>query len=68
MLSSVLFGLAHSEQGINGAVITFLDALFFCALFYGFKRNLWATILAHGLSNTLGLLWFFCMGPVYGLW
>lgn len=67
-VSSALFGLAHSEQGIVGAVITFLDALFFSALFYAFKRNLWAPILAHGLSNTLGLLWFFFLGPIYGLW
>jgi membrane protease YdiL (CAAX protease family) len=39
-LSSVLFGLIHTEQGIIGVVLTFLDALFFSFLKWRF-RNLW---------------------------
>ena len=66
--SSALFGLAHIEQGASSLIITFLDALFISFLKFKFKRSLWPAILAHGLSNTIGLLWFFFMGPIYGLW
>jgi uncharacterized protein len=31
-------------------------------------RNLWAPVLTHGFSNTIGLVTFFLVGPVYGFW
>jgi membrane protease YdiL (CAAX protease family) len=63
----VLFGLAHTEQGVIGVVVTLLDALFrsFLRLRY---RSLWAPVLAHGFSNTIGLITVFLIGPIYGLW
>ncbi len=67
-LSSILFGLAHTEQGLIGVVITTLDALFFSWLKFRFHNNLWAAILAHGFSNTVGLVGFYFVGPIYGLW
>jgi uncharacterized protein len=66
-VSSVLFGLAHTEQGLIGVVVTFLDALFFSFLRLRY-RTLWAPVLAHGFSNTLGLITFFLIGPIYGFW
>lgn len=66
-ISSVLFGLAHTEQGTVGVAVTFLDALFFSFLRLRY-RTLWASILAHGFSNTLGLITFFLIGPIYGFW
>ena len=66
-LSSLLFGLAHTEQGIIGVVLTFLDALFFSFLRWRF-RNLWAAVLGHGFNNTIGLITFFFVGPIYALW
>jgi membrane protease YdiL (CAAX protease family) len=65
--SSLLFGLAHTEQGVIGVVVTFLDGLFFTALRLRY-RSLWAAILAHGFNNTIGLVALFLVGPVYGLW
>lgn len=65
--SSVLFGLAHTEQGLIGVVATFLDALFFSVLRLHY-RNLWASVLAHGFNNTIGLVAYFLAGPFYGLW
>lgn len=67
-ISSILFGIAHTEQGIIGVVITTLDALFFSWLKLRYQNNLWAAILAHGFSNTIGLVAFFFTGPIYGLW
>ena len=66
-VSSALFALAHTEQGMIGVIVTFLDALFFSALRSRF-RTLWAAVLAHGFNNTIGLVTFFFVGPIYGLW
>jgi membrane protease YdiL (CAAX protease family) len=67
VLSSALFGLAHTEQGPIGIILTFLDALFFSFLRWRFK-NLWAAVLGHGFNNTIGLVSFYLVGPMYGLW
>ncbi len=68
VFSSVLFGLAHIEQGVVGLVLTSIDAVFFSAVKQKFDNNLFASILAHGFNNTIGLVTFFLIGPVYGLW
>ncbi len=67
-LTSLLFGIAHLEQGIIGVVITAMDAVVFSAIKLKFDDNLWAAILAHGFSNTVGLVTFFFVGPIYGFW
>ncbi len=67
-ISSLLFGLAHTEQGIIGIVVTTIDALFFSWLKLKFNNNLWAAILAHGFYNSIGVIIFFFTGPIYGLW
>ncbi|MGD9780412.1 CPBP family intramembrane glutamic endopeptidase [Methanomethylovorans sp.] len=67
-ISSLLFGLAHTEQGTIGVILTFLDAIFFSLIKIHYDNNLWAAIFAHGTSNTIGLVGFFVFGPVYGLW
>jgi uncharacterized protein len=67
VLSSVLFGIAHTEQGLVGMVVVTLDGLFFSALRYRF-HTLWASVLAHGFNNSVGFVTFFLVGPVYGLW
>jgi membrane protease YdiL (CAAX protease family) len=67
-ISSLLFGIAHTEQGVIGVTLTFLDALFFSWLKMRYKNNLWAAVLAHGFSNSVGLLVFYFTGPIYGLW
>ena len=67
VVSSVLFGLAHAEQGVVGVVLTTLDGVFFCWLRFRY-RSLWASVLGHGLSNSIGLTVFFVVGPVGALW
>jgi len=66
-VSSLLFGLAHTEQGLIGVTVTTLDAIFFSLLKLKYD-NIWAPFLAHGFSNTIGLTAFFFVGPIYGLW
>ena len=66
-VSSVLFGVLHSEQGVVGVVAVALDGVAFGLLRLRFG-TVWAPVLAHGFNNTLGLLTFFLIGPVYGFW
>ncbi len=67
LLSSVLFGRVHSEQGLIGIVIVTLDGIAWSVLRYRYQ-TLWASVLAHGFNNTIGFVTFFFVGPVYGLW
>lgn len=66
-LSSVLFGIAHTEQGSIGVTIVTMDGIFFSVLRHRY-RTLWASVLAHGFNNTLGFIAFFLAGPSHGCW
>ncbi len=66
-ISSILFSIAHTEQGLIGIIITSTDAIFFSIIKIKYK-NLWASVLAHGFMNTIGVVTFYFTGPVYGLW
>jgi uncharacterized protein len=65
--AAVLFAAIHTEQGVIGVVVTFLDGLFFGWLRFHY-HSVWAAVLAHGFSNSLGLLVFFTWGSMGGLW
>jgi uncharacterized protein len=67
VLSSVLLGLLHTEYGIVGVTVSAINGIFYCALRYRYT-TLWAPILAHGFIDTIGLVSFFLVGPIYGLW
>lgn len=67
VLSSALFALLHTEQGVVGATVAGLGGAVFCVLRYRFG-TLWAPILAHGFDDTIGFVWFAAFGPFYGLW
>ena len=67
VLSSLMFGRVHSEQGVVGIVAVALDGLVFSVVRYRFK-TLWASVLAHGFNNTIGFIAFFLVGPVHAFW
>ena len=56
ILSSILFGWGHTEQGISGWVQEGLSGLWLGVLFLASKRNLVLPIVAHGTSNTLAFV------------
>ena len=67
LVSSLLFGIAHSEQGLVGVLAISLDAVAFGLLRRRYD-TVWASALAHGFNNTLGFLAFFFVGPIHGFW
>lgn len=67
VLSSALFGLIHTEQGLVGVVLAAVDGAFFAWLRLRFD-SLWAAVLAHGTGNTIGMVAFFLVGPFGPLW
>lgn len=67
LLSSGLFGLAHTEQGAVGVALSFIDGVAF-ALIRLRTGTLWAAILAHGFMNTIGFVAFYFLGPIHALW
>ena len=54
--SSVAFGLAHSAWGWMGVLETTLIGLVLGAAYIRSGRNLWVTIIAHGLIDTVKFL------------
>lgn len=56
LLSSVIFGWGHTEQGVSGWVQEGLSGLLLGVLFLATKRNLAVPIVAHGVSNTLAFV------------
>jgi hypothetical protein len=56
LLVSVLFGIGHFYQGITGMIDSGISSLIFGSIYLYTGRNLWASILAHGFSDTIGLL------------
>jgi membrane protease YdiL (CAAX protease family) len=67
LVTALLFGLIHTEQGIIGIIVTAIDGIFFSIVRYGF-RSIWASVLVHGFMNSIGFIAFYFTGPVYGLW
>ena len=55
------------RAGAVGVALAFINALLFCALRLHY-RTLWASVLAHGFGNSLGMIGFFLLGPIHALW
>jgi membrane protease YdiL (CAAX protease family) len=58
-VSTILFGLAHAYQGPTGIVFTGTVGAAFGIAFVIGKRNLWRTVLAHGIFDTASLILLF---------
>ena len=56
LISSALFGAAHLYQGVSGVISTGLSGFLFAILYLATGRNLWASIVAHGMLDTAGFV------------
>jgi membrane protease YdiL (CAAX protease family) len=54
--SSLIFGLAHFSWGIAGIIETTIMGLVLGFIYLRTGHNLWVTIIAHGLMNTIGFV------------
>jgi len=57
--SSIIFGLVHFSWGLAGVLETTVMGLVLGSAYLLSGRNLWVTIIAHGLANTLGFVLIF---------
>ncbi len=64
-LVNLLFAIGHAYQGLAGVIATGIAGVFFGLLYLATGRNLWASILAHGTFNTVGLVLLY-LGAVPG--
>jgi membrane protease YdiL (CAAX protease family) len=56
VLTSVLFGLAHFHQGLGGMLGIGFVGLVYGTVYLVSGRNLWVTIIAHGLTDTTSFI------------
>lgn len=57
LVSSLIFGEAHSYQGLAGAIGTTEIGLLLGVMYLANKRNLWMNIVCHGFIDSISLIW-----------
>lgn len=53
VVTCILFGAYHLQMGSEGAFNALVVGVVYQGLFLYFKRNLWASIICHGVYNTI---------------
>jgi len=56
---SGVFGLAHLYQGVTGVAENAIDGLLLGLIYFASGRNLWAAIIAHGVTDSVDLTLMF---------
>lgn len=56
IITSILFGLYHWQQGIFGVVAAVLGGLFWGIIYKKFDNNLWISIFSHAIFDTITLV------------
>jgi membrane protease YdiL (CAAX protease family) len=59
LVSSLVFGLVHLVEGPLGIINTFVMGVFLGSVYLRSGRNLWITIIAHGLANSIRFYFIF---------
>jgi hypothetical protein len=60
--SALLFGFGHAYQGTTGVVAAGVAGVLYAIFYLLSGRNLWVTILAHGLLDTVGFIAIYAFG------
>jgi len=53
---SFVFGLGHIDQGVTGQVENMINGLLLGVIFLATGCNLWAAIIAHGVTDTIDIV------------
>ena len=72
ILVTLLFGFAHFPQGPTGVTENIIDGGILAAVYFATGRNLWAPIIAHGLTDTIDIVliylgWYPGLQQILGL-
>lgn len=59
LLTSVLVGFGHSYQGITGMILIGVIGFCFGLIYLMAKKNLWPSVLTHGLYDTVAFVFLF---------
>ena len=59
LVTAVLFGLIHFQQGALGIIATGFVGLVFGAVFFASGRNLWLVFIAHGIMDTIAFTYLY---------
>lgn len=59
LVSSLAFGFVHYQEGVVGMLSTTAMGFLFALIYLRTGGNLWVTIIAHGLANTLRFAFIF---------
>jgi hypothetical protein len=59
LISFLAFGSVHYQEGVVGMLSTAAMGFLFALIYLRTRRNLWVTIIAHGLANTLRFVFIF---------
>ena len=59
LIPSVIFGYAHSYQGLSGQLLAGMVGLILAITFHFRKNNLWFNVMVHGVIDTIALLIFY---------
>jgi uncharacterized protein len=56
VIVSFVFGLGHIDQGLTGQVENMINGLLLGVIFLATGCNMWAAIIAHGVTDTVDIL------------
>ena len=62
IVQAVVFGLVHAYQGPAGIIGTGINGLIFGGLIVAARGSIWPAAIAHGSSNTIGILSLYLAG------
>jgi membrane protease YdiL (CAAX protease family) len=62
IVSSVLFGLGHFYKGPTGVFDSTISGLILAGIYLITRRNIWAPVLAHGISDTFAVVFTYFSG------
>ena len=59
LLTNLLFGLYHFQEGTSGIITAFIAACAYQGLMLQFRRNLWYAIFFHAFFDAIGLTYIY---------
>jgi len=59
ILQAIIFAIGHAYQGTTGIIDAGITGVIFGVMFIASRRNLWLTVVTHGVYDTVSFLFIF---------